>query len=121
AEGRVLRPARCVHVDLHEIGAEIDLMESGVLQSAVVGGDPHVRVTDLPDPGAGHADIGVAGLPGELVSDVERYRSPVRAWCADVASPQDAGLDEALSVLPRHLAKHRRWIVASRDPVAATL
>src|SRR5204863_8689380 len=121
AERRFLRAAGGVHVDLHEIGAQVELCERRVLQPLVIRGDPHVGVTGLPNPGSGDADVRVSGLALELVADVERDGTAVGHRSADVARPQHAGLDETLGVLARDLPQYRRRIVATSDPVAATL
>src|SRR5204862_69243 len=57
----------------------------------------------------------------ESVAAVERDGTAVGHRSADAARPQHAGLDETLGVLARDLPQNRRRIVATSDPVAATL
>ena len=121
AERRLLHTAGRVHVDLHEIGAEVELMERRVLQAIVIGGDPHVRVAGLADPGPRDAHVRIPALPRELVAHVERDRPAIGARRADVTSPQHARLDETVRVLTRDLPQHGRRIAAAHDPVTAAL
>ncbi len=103
AERRVPHTARCVQVDLDEVGAEVELVQGRGGEPVVVGRDPHVGVPGLADPRSGDPDVRVAGRR------------------ADVASPQDARLHEPPRVVPRDLPQHGRWVVAARDPMTAAL